>query len=110
MMSWKSSNKFGFKATSLISRSIVDDLALKAEGENSAAKAGGASVKVEVSARAEAAVTKAEEVAEISAKNHPEDSKSNYNRPCQVGFLSVGEKFHENLFRSSPAYTVANQV
>ena len=73
MMSWKSSNKFGFKDTSLIFRSIVDDLARKAEGENSAAKAGVASVKVEVSARAEA-----EEVAEISAKNHPEDSKSNY--------------------------------
>ena len=81
MMSWKSSNKFGFKVISSISRSIVDDLARKAEGENSAAKAVGAFVKVEVSVRAEAVVTKAAEVAEISAKNHPEDSKSNYNPP-----------------------------
>ena len=78
MMSWKSSKKFGFKDTSLISRSIVADLAQKAEGENSAAKAVEVFVKVGVSARAEAVVTKVAEVAEISAKNHPEDSKSNY--------------------------------
>jgi len=80
MMSWKSSRKFGFKDTSLISRSIVADLAQKAKGGNLAAPAVEVEVfvKVGVSARAEAVVTKVAEVAEISAKNHPEDSKSNY--------------------------------
>lgn len=75
MMSWRSLKKFGFKDTSLISQSIVADLAQKAEGRNSAAKEVEVFVKEEeVSARAEVAATK---VAVISAKNHRGDSKSN---------------------------------
>ena len=80
MMSWKSSKKFGFKDTSLISRSIVADLAQKAKGGNLAAPAVAVEVfvKEEVSARVEVAATKVAVVAEISAKNHRGDTKSNY--------------------------------